>query len=309
MLSIVLTHLNTYFPYINDCIDQINYFNDIPIYYVGPQQFKKHFNTKNVIYIEQESIQKNDSHNEWCELTSLDTGFWRDATERFFYVQNVMKTFNLNNVFHLETDNLIFFNIKEELYKFENNYNIAATFDCSYRCVPGFMYFKTINFIEKYTTWLTEKMQILKTQNKRRDCNDMETWAEFRNRYPEVINNLPRMPKNYNIDSSEIKDRNFYLQNIDTFQAIFDGAEIGQYLGGVSPRNGGGKIGFVNETCIHKIDNKFNFSYERDTEKRKVMYLYYKCHSNNWDINDGKEKYRVNSLHVHSKNLINFTSF
>lgn len=307
MANFILVQLDTFYPYIKDCIDQINCFNNVPIYYVGPSKFKEQItHKKNIIYINQEDIEQTDIQKEWKKNTNLSNGFWKNATERFFYIESVMKHFNLKNTFHIETDNLIFFNIEEELFKFEQHYNAAATFDAKTRCVPGFMFFKNAELLCKYNKFVWEKTKEdveIKKHNLGHMFNDMESWGCFRQNYPEIIKNLPRMPKSY-----PLNDKEDYIQHIDLFEAIFDANEIGQYLGGLSPRNSYGKLGFINETCVHKIDNKFSFTYERDSEKRKILYLYYNCRNCNWDNEPNKEKYRINNLHVHSKNLINFMS-
>lgn len=306
MSNFVLIQTDTFYPYIYDCIDQINCFNNIPIYYVGPAKFKNNLsNKKNLIYIDQESVTPTDIQKEWCKSTNLSQGFWRSATERFFYLESVMRQFNLTNTFHIETDNLIFFNVEEELYKFEQNYNIAGTFDHPNRCIPGFMFYKNVDALSSYNKFIWEITLKDINEKKYDGCklNDMVSFALFRKAYPDIIKNLPRMPKSYPMENKED-----YIQNIDLFGAIFDANEIGQYLGGISPRNDYGTLGFINETCVHKINKMFNFSYERDSERRKILYLYYKCKNNNWDTNNNKEKYRVNNLHVHSKNLINFMS-
>ncbi len=48
-------------------------------------------------------------------------------------------------------------------------------------------------------------------------------------------------------------EKSLYNINYEEFNAIFDGAAIGQYLGGVDPINcPGDTTGFVNETCVTK---------------------------------------------------------
>ena len=52
-----------------------------------------------------------------------------------------------------------------------------------------------------------------------------------------------------------------YNENFQEFNSIFDAAAIGQYLGGVDPRNSPGDTrGFVNETCVVNYD-KYEFTW------------------------------------------------
>jgi len=77
---------------------------------------------------------------------------------------------------------------------------------------------------------------------------------------------------------------------------LFDGAAIGQYLGGVDPRNQKSKPGFINESCVFN-PSRFLFEWIKDDKGREIPYAIFKdC------------KYRINNLHIHSKNLAKFKS-
>ena len=91
-------------------------------------------------------------------------------------------------------------------------------------------------------------------------------------------------------------DPQIYCQNINFFKSIFDAAAIGQYLGGGDPRNGTHGPGFINESCIFN-PSLLVYEWLEDLEGRKVPFAVY-----------GGEKFRVNNLHIHSKNLWQFTS-
>ena len=75
---------------------------------------------------------------------------------------------------------------------------------------------------------------------------------------------------------------------------IFDAAAIGQYLGGVDPRNiEGDTRGFINETCIIKY-NKYKFEWIKIDE----LFIPHIIIDSN--------KYKICNLHIHCKNLKNF---
>jgi hypothetical protein len=90
----------------------------------------------------------------------------------------------------------------------------------------------------------------------------------------------------------------FVTKNYDVFKFIFDGAAIGQYLGGVDPRNTPGDTrGFVNETCIVKYD-QYEFLWKwKHGENIKRPFL----------LHNGEE-IPIFNLHIHSKNLNDFCS-
>jgi hypothetical protein len=83
---------------------------------------------------------------------------------------------------------------------------------------------------------------------------------------------------------------------------IFDGAALGQYLGGIDPRNtgdGGGADtrGFVNETCVVKFD-QYDFFWQ--VQKKTLLKKPY--------LKIGDYCYPIANLHIHSKKLREFRS-
>ena len=87
---------------------------------------------------------------------------------------------------------------------------------------------------------------------------------------------------------------NFVSENFKDFNLIFDAAAMGQYLGGIDPKNDSSNtIGFVNETCVIKYNN-YKFFYNVIDNIKKPFLL----------INN--IPFRVFNLHIHSKNLKNF---
>lgn len=318
--SIVLVHIgDKFYNYINICIEQIRRFNNCEIYLVLPKKFKgliKH--DINIIPIE--TLEMTDKHLKFIQTTRLNTkfrgGFWKYAVERFFFIEDLIQTFNLVNVFHLENDVLIYRDLSEIVSVFcDNHFEMAATFDNDIRCIPGFLYFKDNNII-------SELNQFILSNN---GVNDMEVIAEF-NRVYDKIEFLPVIPENYDKEMKSIsglttKMREKYFHNINIFNSIFDAAAIGQYLGGVDSRNQGDiKIsiiksilkwseklniplglkpsldttGFINESSVFNVSD-FNFDWNLDTKGRKIPYLLYK-----------DKKYQINNLHIHSKNLKRF---
>ena len=200
-----------------------------------------------------------------------------------------MLKYNLENVFHLENDNLIYSDLSENINIFVDDYKIAAVLDNDQRCIPGFIFFKNVDYLSQLTDFIL-------TRNGK---NDMETIAEFK-KETDIVKNLPVIPKNYedsmtsNIGSTTQNPENYYF-NIDKFESIFDGAAIGQYIGGVDPRNQpGDTTGFINESSLFDV-SKFEFEFENDDKNRKIPFLKYK-----------NDRYKVNNLHIHSKNLKKF---
>jgi hypothetical protein len=120
--------------------------------------------------------------------------------------------------------------------------------------------------------------------------NDMENFSHIR-RETNLIKNLPIFISNNEEDNDEIR---FVTENYEIFQIIFDAAAIGQYLGGVDPKNcSGDTTGFINETCIIKY-NEYQFIWEEIENIKKPFII----------INNIKVP--IYNLHIHCKNLKKF---
>ena len=196
-------------------------------------------------------------------------GFWNNTSKRLFLVYEYMKMKELKNVIHLENDVLLYSNMK---YNFQEK--IYITMDSKNRCIPGIIY------IPKYElfTKLIENYDFTK--------NDMINLANFYKNNKDITTTLPI------IDNS--LDKSIYNENFEEFNSIFDGAAIGQYLGGVDPRNiAGDSTEFVNETCEIKYD-KYTFKW---LKKEKYYFPY---------IEINNKLIAINNLHIHSKNLKKF---
>jgi hypothetical protein len=124
--------------------------------------------------------------------------------------------------------------------------------------------------------------------------NDMENFSIIQSQTG-VIENLPIFIS----DPRGSHEYQFVTNGFDKFQMIFDAAAMGQFLGGVDPRNiPGDTCGFVNETCIIKYD-QYRFIWNTiDDIKRPFIAVK--------DANGNDFTYPIFNLHIHSKNLENF---
>lgn len=205
-------------------------------------------------------------------------GFLRHCFKRFVYIYGYMKSFDVDNIVHIENDVMLYTNVDRLRSVFETDIHLIV--DAETRCVPSFMYFKNHELIG----------ECLRSHIDWRDpsANDMVFWAKCQKHHPDRITKLVITPFDDN-----------YKENI----GIFDGAAIGQYLGGVNPENLSDQNsytkGFVNETCMVKYD-QFAFSWKQEEASglwRPVMVY-----------DDNNKCAYINNLHVHSKHLENFVS-
>ena len=151
--SIVFVHIGSKIPsYAATAISQARLFNpDCKIIMLGNDSALNdfQFNHPNLKYdpIACESLEMSPEHKQFLDTCSLDTefwnGFWKYTSERFLYLYDLISQFNMQNVFHMEYDNMLYVDLKELLPCFQHYYKgIGATFDNDSRCIPGFIFIK-----------------------------------------------------------------------------------------------------------------------------------------------------------------------
>jgi hypothetical protein len=225
-------------------------------------EFSNHFKGLPVRVFSIESLVPEYRNIKEKEKKSFRGGFWKFTSFRFHLISKHMKLNNLENIIHVENDVLVY--RKLELDMFHTHDKILLTIDHPNRCIPGFMFIPSHHIMEK----CVESFDQTK--------NDMDNWALCFKRYSEFIDTLPIF----------VTDKNF-----DKYNSIFDAAAIGQYLGGVDPRNiPGDTRGFVNETCVVKY-NKYAFSSIDGVPHIKI----------------DERNIPINNLHIHSKDLKSFS--
>lgn len=251
-----------------------------------------------------EDLGFSEHHRKFLGVTRLDRefrqGFWLHTTERFFYLETLMATAGLSHVFHLENDVMLYADPAAQVPVFTRCYaNLAATFDAPGRCVPGFLYARSHEGLERLSRFIVRVFA-----HTDRTPNDMALLAGFRATFGAgAMDTLPVVPKDCphlipdRMGNDSVRASAFW-NRFEDFGAIFDAAALGQYLGGVDPRNTGGRDtrGFVNETCVFD-PSRYRFQWRADGLGRRIPFA----------VDDSGE-YRVNNLHIHCKNLERFAS-
>jgi hypothetical protein len=270
-MKIILVSVGNFQEYILDNIKNLLLFNNNNITVITNKEFFNNFNNYPVTLINCNELSDNNFNINSQLDKGFRNGFWHYCSLRLFYIYSYIKQNNLEHCIHIENDVLTYIDFEDIKENFKEN-KVYATFDCNTRVIPGIIYIPNYQSFEL----------ILNTYNF--NINDMENLAKCNE---SIILPLPIFPI---INGNTVKFNKLYFD----FNMIFDAAAIGQYLGGVDPRNiPGDTKGFVNETCVIKY-NKYKF------EWIKINNLYVP------HLVIGITKYRICNLHIHSKNLINF---
>jgi len=229
MVHIILVHIGDTFPtYLRDCIEQIQHVCKIPIHVLASKSVLDKLDY-NIVKADLSTIPTSEHDTRFKNTTTLQKGFWQHATQRFFVLHNYMKQKNLNDVFHMEYDNLLYYDVSKLLDVFRTK-DMWVIIDAPTRCIPGFMYIKSAKQLNDMLP--TVLAGAAKGQN------DMVTLAAYANKTT-TVGHLP------------------IVKLTPEFGVLFDGAAVGQYIGGVDPRNDPkNTIGFINETTTFKCDDQ-----------------------------------------------------
>ena len=307
--SIILTHLGESIPpYSKDCIHQLRLWNPIPIYVIlDPCHRASDFwnslqKTYTVTLVFTDTLVPTDHHRDFTRGFQGDTtfrkGFWKHVKERFFYVEELIKSENLTHIISMEYDVLVYTRLSNVIDTFNTSTKkqcIRIVRDNDDRGHPGFMYIPSLESIQEYNRFL---ISILHTS-----LEDMQALALYANTYKDRVAYLPvitearnRSIPNRRSTCGHTSQDPFYLsEDSDHLGVLFDSAVVGQWVGGIDSRNtGGAKVTkYENESALYKI-SEMKFQWKKDIE----TFL--------WQpFLDGQ---LLATIHVHSKALASFRS-
>jgi hypothetical protein len=278
-MTIVLVMLNNFQEYILDNITHLINFKNTTITLITDFKFRNRFESfsSHLTIINIEDLIPHYATDMQDTSSTFRNGFWKLTTYRFYAIQAYMEKYNITNIVHIENDVLVYKNLNELI--FHDTSKLLLTMDAEKRCIPGLM------FIPNHTA-LKYCLQRFNP-----DLNDMENWAACFYQCRDRVDTLPIFISDPSTPCREMITRHF-----DKYQAIFDAAAMGQYLGGIDSCNTSANdtIGFVNETCVFNYST-YKFLWKKNENNLVVPYIL---------IND--VEYPIINLHIHCKNLKKF---
>jgi hypothetical protein len=302
--SIVFVHIGKELPtYLPTAVEQARLFNPAAeIVVIGNEEAKRDL-PGGARYVTCESLPKTKEHLHFLKGSPLNRSFREAfllrASERFFYLAEWMAAENRSDVFHVESDNMLYVNLENLLPIFRRHYpGIGLPFSNDQNGVASFVYIPNRQSIERLTHYMA--------LHARSGLTDMGILGKFREELGDfALKALPIIMDEYrshhplkSIDGSghTTKDGALYSSHLADFNSLFDGVAYGLYLGGVDPRNGVSSPGHIDDTCVVN-PSYLSFTWMRDDKGRNVPYLSYK-----------QKTYRLNNLHIHCKKLDHFSS-
>jgi len=272
-MNIILVSTGVFQTYLLDNIKQLLLFNYNIIVITEKKFFPKLNEYPQITKIDSESLSI--TYDKKTKLNSTyRNGFWVHCSNRLFLIYEYMKNNNITDCIHLENDVLLYTDLSTF---FKNDNNMYITMDEKNRCIPGIMYIPNYTFLDKLLN------------NYNYSTNDMKNLATFYHNNRNICKTFPIININ-----SKYNSKTIYNENFTQFNSVFDAAAMGQYVGGVDPRNkSGDTTGFINETCVVKYNN-YQFKWIKKDNSFYPHIL----------IDD--QTIPIMNLHIHSKRVKDF---
>lgn len=241
-------------------------------------------------------------------------GFWLWTSLRFFFLEAYMRIYNVTDVFHLENDNMCYADLSHLLASIKEGSprpdKVHITFDAPGRAIGGFLFVPSAMALARVLAQFRPEKNDMENLGRLLPGSDVEPLP--------IIS--PVAAATTATTASENPAAHEYLwRNFDKLGGvIFDAAAIGQFLGGVDPRNSPGNTrGFVNETCVIKYNvPEFRFSWQvcafpcdspQPSPETPPVHLYRPVLEIRAATPDAESiRIPIVNLHIHSKALYQF---
>jgi len=229
--------------------------------------------------------------DKFSNLSQFRNGFWISTTARFYYIGMLMRLFSLEKVFHIENDVMLYetidnlYNYVKDFYNIDKIDKICMVEDSTDRVIPSILFFPNQDNINELTQYITTTIK-----SSTKFINDMNILGTFPKKY--ILQTFPE-----------------HVESI-----VFDGAAMGQYLGGVDYRNlpngetselikfNNPTKGFINETADINCKNYVFF-------KTRVLVDFLQIPIKVQRMAEKNILHQIANLHIHSKQLYQFSSF
>ena len=216
-------------------------------------------------------------------------GFWKYTMERFFIVEECMRKCKLENIIHLEMDNMIYFSINEILNVCKSINKILIPSDSEFRYIAGTCFINNPESVSQLNHYFA-------TQCTHQD--EMHSIMKFYRSSQTVLDTWPVLPDG---DTTHLiyQERSNMKEDIarlskygNIFHSVADAAAVGQYFGGIDPiHNRNNTDGFVNKDSIFSVDRLwFKWTLVNNLQRLNMSM-------------DKETWIPITNLHIHNKNL------
>lgn len=296
-MKIVFVSVGNFQEYVISNIRNCQDFGNHDIAVITNAEFMTQLDKLSVEYVNADELQ---DEFDFCKSSRLDKesrgGFWHYCSLRFFYIYAYMKKWNVKDVIHLENDTMSYLHFDTEFlpHVAENKKDkVYATFDGPARIVPGIMYIPSA--------------QCLRPILERFDAgrNDMENFAKDGETF---VHPLPIWP--VDVYCPALRYNRLYPE----FGMIFDAAMLGQYAGGIDPRNQHNLIddsrGFINPDCFYAMTHAHGLKWmkveNQGQSQDQCAKITNELYAPYFFLTSSSAPIKIANLHIHCKRVENF---
>jgi hypothetical protein len=208
-------------------------------------------------------------------------GFWFRTLARFFALNEFLKVYPNVSCLLIESD--VWISPSFPMHQFDDSsFQVSFPVTTSIQGVASTFYVKSSEHMQQFLDFSSHEVQ------RNPNSTDVTILAEYRRKHPERVTILPSgptSPEAYNLKFREFEPK---LMSDQTFfkKQIFDASTWGQFLTGEEPRNSWG-FRLINNIQLHHAVNPSLFEFKTDGREFFARF-------------NGVD-YKINSLHVHSK--------
>ncbi len=196
----------------------------------------------------------------------------------------------------MEYDVLVYMNLKDIFTKLKQSHQtLRMVRDNDERGHPAFLYIPSFEHLKDFNIFL---ISIIKTP-----LEDMQSLADYADNNPEKVHYFPtiteerrnRIIKRTSKSGHTSQNSQYLSEDSEYFNCLFDSLVVGQWVGGIDPRNtGGNKLSnYENESALYSI-KEMTFVWKKSKENNLWM-----------PILDGRP---LCTIHMHCKALDSFLS-
>lgn len=285
---LILSHIGSKIPtHVNFCLRQTRNFYDGDILFVTDNPDKNLFEKFNVEHYPVKYDNDKFKISQTVNFNSYpNRNFWLYSLSRFFFIEDLVSSMNIDNFIIYENDIMIYSDLKSISEKISNEYdNIAFTIGDDKRATTGFSYFSSYEDLIRLNNDIIE---IINSPDDMKDIRD-----NYSTCCPSEMVFIRKISKEKN-----------YIEPLPLFETdnkfselgfVFDPASYGQYLGGTPKVNGSKKSYIDKDTYIGQELLKKNYEVIFENNKPYI-------------VDSKKLKHRIFNLHIHSKKLDKFIS-
>ena len=279
--------------YMNDALKQVRLWNPTtPIYICVSREENEAFIKEwevfqvNIVYLDE---LEPTPHHLLFHTNYQNTTFWKYTMERFFYIEECMRQYQLENVFHHEFDNMIYYKMEDLLDRCVSKQKILIPSDNESRFIAGTCFIPHVDLLMCMNQHFARATQ----------QSDMRMMVDFYVRNQDKMSELPVLPPEYShklipVNGYPLVQPKRLSRETTHFKGVFDAAAIGQYFGGID--TDGNTDGYISPDCAFQVDLLF-------FQWRKVINLFQP-----WVSADQEHWYPIYNLHIHRKEMTRWLS-